>query len=68
MSSISPECNELKKKYDDCFHTWYSEKYLKGDITPACEELFKDYKTCVWKYIKEQKIDVLIADAKKDIE
>jgi hypothetical protein len=23
MNSIAPECNELKHKYDDCFHQWY---------------------------------------------
>ncbi|KAI8977145.1 hypothetical protein BDF20DRAFT_873251 [Mycotypha africana] len=46
-SSIGVNCTELKKKYDNCFNKWYSEKFLKGDTTPECEELFKDYRACV---------------------
>jgi hypothetical protein len=66
MSSLSPECNELKKKYDTCFNNWYSEKYLKGYITEPCPELFKEYQTCVWKAIKDKQIDKLIQDATKE--
>ncbi|KAI8902418.1 mitochondrial distribution/morphology family 35/apoptosis [Globomyces pollinis-pini] len=66
MASISPECNNLKQKYDLCFNTWYSEKYLQGDTTQPCQDLFKEYKACVWKNIKERNIDKLILDATKE--
>jgi TRIAP1/MDM35 family protein len=62
MSSLSPECDNLKKKYDLCFNNWYTEKYLKGYITEPCQELFKQYKECVWKAIREKQIDKLIHD------
>ena len=48
MSSISPECNEIKKEYDTCFNKWYSEKFLKGYKGDDCEVLFKQYRACVW--------------------
>ncbi|KAJ3414243.1 phosphatidylinositol N-acetylglucosaminyltransferase subunit gpi1 [Chytridiales sp. JEL 0842] len=66
MSSLSPECNELKQKYDACFNTWYSEKFLKGQKGEDCEDLFKLYRACVWKAIKEKKLDKMIGDARKE--
>ncbi|KAJ3146177.1 Mitochondrial distribution and morphology protein 35 [Geranomyces variabilis] len=66
MSSISPECNELKKTYDDCFNKWYATKFLQGDTTPACEEIFTLYRACIWRAIKEKNLDTLIADARKE--
>ena len=66
MSSISPECNPSKEKYDACFNAWYSDKFLKGIITRECDELYKEYQDCVWKVIKEKKIDVLIKQSEKD--
>lgn len=55
MSSIAPECNEAKKKYDDCFSAWY-EKFLKGEsIENECQELFDDYHTCVQAAILKNK-------------
>lgn len=41
-------CSQLKKQYDDCFNTWFSEKFLKGDTddTP-CSALLQVYKECV---------------------
>ncbi len=47
MTSLAPECAELKEKYDTCFHKWYSEKFLKGDLTSDCEPVFKLYKVCL---------------------
>ena len=49
MSSLAPECNELKQEYDACFNYWYSEKFLKErDLSNPCQELFNVYKKCVW--------------------
>lgn len=47
MESIGKECTELKQKYDACFNTWYSEKFLKGDASPDCQDLFVQYRDCV---------------------
>ncbi|KAI8920223.1 mitochondrial distribution/morphology family 35/apoptosis [Powellomyces hirtus] len=66
MTSISPECNELKKQYDDCFNKWYANKFLQGDTTPACEGIFTLYRACIWKAIKEKNLDQLISDARKE--
>lgn len=47
-ASLAPECDEVKKSYDDCFLRWYSEKYLRGMAkTDECEHLFKQYKSCL---------------------
>ena len=47
MTSIAPECAELKETYDKCFNKWYSEKFLKGDLSSDCEQIFKLYKVCL---------------------
>lgn len=47
MNSISPECQELKEKYDACFNKWFSEKYLKGNTKDECSGLFEVYQECV---------------------
>lgn len=48
MNSLVEACNELKKDYDSCFHTWFSEKFLKGDVNDStCAPLFKTYQQCV---------------------
>lgn len=48
MNSIGEECTELKKKYDDCFNTWFSERFLKGDHDDSvCSSIFKVYQECV---------------------
>ncbi|TPX64120.1 hypothetical protein SpCBS45565_g06085 [Spizellomyces sp. 'palustris'] len=66
MTSISPDCNDLKKQYDDCFNKWYANKFLQGDTTPECEDLFKLYRACIWRAIKEKNLDQLISDAQKE--
>lgn len=58
MNSVGKDCNELKKKYEECFNMWFAEKFLKGDRTESCAPLFRSYQTCVKKAIKEQKIDL----------
>lgn len=48
MNSIGEECTELKKKYDDCFNNWFSERFLKGDHDDSvCSGIFKVYQECV---------------------
>lgn len=61
MDSIGEACNDLKKEYDACFNTWFSEKFLKGDANDSiCAPLFKVYQQCVkvsCKLISLNKID-----------
>lgn len=47
MNSIDKKCQEAKEKYDACFNTWFSERYLNGHNEDECQELFKVYQTCV---------------------
>ncbi len=47
MTSLAPECAELKTAYDTCFNKWYSEKFLKGDVSQDCEDVFRLYKACL---------------------
>ncbi|CAB3224609.1 unnamed protein product [Arctia plantaginis] len=58
MNSIGEECTELKKKYDDCFNSWFSERFLKGDNDDSmCAGIFKVYQDCVKNAMKQQNID-----------
>ncbi|KAL0838948.1 hypothetical protein ABMA28_016958 [Loxostege sticticalis] len=58
MNSIGEECTELKKKYDDCFNNWFSERFLKGDHDDSvCSGIFKVYQECVKNAMKQQNID-----------
>lgn len=66
MNSIGEECTELKKKYDDCFNSWFSEKFLKGEHDDSmCADIFKIYQECVKNAMKQQNIDFKEID--KDI-
>lgn len=47
MNSLSKKCQEPKEKYDACFNTWFSERYLKGHNENACEPLFQVYQNCI---------------------
>lgn len=58
MQSIGPECTELKRKYDECFNSWFSEHYLKGNKEDVCQPLFKEYRACIQRAIDHNKIDV----------
>lgn len=45
---IMEHCSELKQKYDACFNSWFSEKFLKGNTNDSmCASLLKVYKDCV---------------------
>ncbi|CAG9562017.1 unnamed protein product [Danaus chrysippus] len=66
MNSIGEECTELKQKYDDCFNSWFSERFLKGDHDDSmCAGIFKVYQECVKKAMKQQNID--FKDIDKDV-
>lgn len=58
MESISPICQELKNKYDECFNGWFKDKFLKGETVDSCEEIFTEYQKCVKQAIKEKGIDL----------
>lgn len=32
MNSIGDECTNLKEKYESCFNSWFSEKFLRGEV------------------------------------
>ncbi|XP_026327498.1 TP53-regulated inhibitor of apoptosis 1-like [Hyposmocoma kahamanoa] len=58
MNSIGEECTELKKKYDDCFNSWFSDKFLRGNNDDSiCADIFKVYQDCVKNAMKQQNID-----------
>ncbi|XP_046390312.1 TP53-regulated inhibitor of apoptosis 1-like [Ischnura elegans] len=59
MNSVGENCNELKKQYDTCFNSWFSEHFLKGNANDdVCAPLFKVYQECVKTALKDQKIDL----------
>lgn len=48
MNSIGKDCDELKKQYDACFNSWFSEQFLKGRTDDsACAPIFRVYQECV---------------------
>ncbi len=57
MGSIGPECTELKIAYDNCFNSWFADKFLKGVATSSspgapsglesCDALLTAYTSCV---------------------
>lgn len=63
MNSIGPDCAEFKKVYDSCFQNWFTNHFLKGETDDSmCKEQFIQYSECVRKAMKDQKIDVKLAD------
>jgi TRIAP1/MDM35 family protein len=66
MNSISPECQDLKVQYDQCFNKWFREKFLKGHPDDkSCSTLFESYQRCVKKAIKEKNIELW--DVEQDV-
>ncbi|XP_077288207.1 uncharacterized protein LOC143912735 isoform X2 [Arctopsyche grandis] len=62
MNSIGAECTDLKRQYDECFNSWFSEQFLKGKTDDsACANIFKHYQNAM----KEQNIE--FKDIEKDI-
>lgn len=56
MNSIGKDCNDLKKAYEECFNSWFSDKFLKGDKQDYCDSLFHVYRECVRKAVVDNKI------------
>lgn len=48
MNSISPECQDLKNQYDDCFNKWFKDHFLNGTTdNRMCSTIFGSYQDCV---------------------
>ncbi|CAD7011851.1 TP53-regulated inhibitor of apoptosis 1-like [Ceratitis capitata] len=59
MNSLGDDCTELKKQYDACFNSWFSEHFLKGRHDDSlCAPIFKVYQDCVKRAMREQKIEL----------
>ncbi|XP_037945039.1 TP53-regulated inhibitor of apoptosis 1-like isoform X2 [Teleopsis dalmanni] len=59
MNGLGEECTELKKQYDACFNTWFSEQFLRGNTDESmCAPLFKTYQECVKRAMRDQKIEL----------
>lgn len=66
MNSIGEACTDLKKEYDDCFNSWFSDHFLRGRTNDSmCAPLFKIYQNCVKKAMKDQKLD--LEEVSKDL-
>ncbi|KFA62044.1 hypothetical protein S40285_02154 [Stachybotrys chlorohalonatus IBT 40285] len=67
-TSLAPECNEVKERYDTCFLKWYSEKYLRGGEkdNKECVGLFTEYQKCLNTALKDRGIDKLLEEARED--
>ncbi|GFO43099.1 Tp53-regulated inhibitor of apoptosis 1 [Plakobranchus ocellatus] len=58
MNSVGEECQELKRRYDECFNKWFAEKFLKGQTDDPCQPLFRVYQKCVKNAIKAKNLDL----------
>ncbi|XP_003739287.2 serine/threonine-protein phosphatase alpha-2 isoform-like [Galendromus occidentalis] len=58
MNSLDQNCNDLKKRYEECFNAWFSDGFLKGDLRDPCKEIFQNYTGCVKKAVEEHKINL----------
>lgn len=66
-ASFAPECTDLKKKYDNCFNEWYSEKFLKGkSIENECTKEWYSYINCVNEHLVGQGIKPALDEARKE--
>ncbi|XP_035552418.1 TP53-regulated inhibitor of apoptosis 1-like [Canis lupus familiaris] len=59
MNSVGEACTDMKREYNQCFNSWFAEKFLKGDGSrDPCTDLFKHSQQCVQKAIKEKEIPI----------
>ncbi|XP_054740290.1 TP53-regulated inhibitor of apoptosis 1-like [Anastrepha obliqua] len=59
MNSLGGDCTELKKQYDACFNSWFTEHFLKGRHNDSlCAPIFKVYQDCVKRAMREQNIEL----------
>lgn len=48
MNSYKNQCTDVKRYYDDCFHTWFIQKFLKGEVdSDPCSSEFEVYQQCL---------------------
>ena len=67
MESLDGECTQLKKAYEKCFNSWYSEDFVTGnDRSTPCEALFAEYRSCLDVALRARKIDVLLREDDKN--
>lgn len=47
--TLQTYCAVEKRAYDECFDSWYSGKFLRGDINGDgnCAVLFEKYQACI---------------------
>ncbi|KAI0461658.1 hypothetical protein LJB42_004730 [Komagataella kurtzmanii] len=65
--SVAPECTELKNKYDSCFNSWYTDKFLQGkSLQNECEGLWDDYRECLEAYLIKKGIKPMVDETAKD--
>lgn len=66
-ASFAPECTPLKEKYDKCFNSWYSEKFLKGlSVGNECQIEWYEYMECVQASLVKQGIKPALDEARKE--
>jgi TRIAP1/MDM35 family protein len=71
MQSIGEQCTELKKRYEECFHVWYSEKFLKGIGTheeDPCKNLLREYQVCILDTLKQKNLTGPLKEHGHDID
>ena len=56
MESVGKECGDLKRAYEECFNSWFSDRFLRGSREDTCAPLFTVYQSCVKKAIQERKL------------
>ncbi|RKP19851.1 hypothetical protein ROZALSC1DRAFT_13446, partial [Rozella allomycis CSF55] len=47
LPSLDDKCTDFKRKYENCFNKWYTEKLLNGVFEDDCRDLFTEYRQCV---------------------
>ncbi|KAL5783481.1 hypothetical protein ACOSP7_008510 [Xanthoceras sorbifolium] len=53
-SSTSP-CAHLRTAYHNCFHRWYSEKFVKGQWDKAeCVSEWHKYRACLSEHLNDK--------------
>eukprot|EP00695_Tsukubamonas_globosa_P000818 TRINITY_DN1731_c0_g1_i1.p1 TRINITY_DN1731_c0_g1~~TRINITY_DN1731_c0_g1_i1.p1 ORF type:complete len:99 (-),score=8.52 TRINITY_DN1731_c0_g1_i1:44-340(-) len=58
-AKIMQRCPELKEKYTKCFNSWFSEKFLRGQIMQDCQQEWEDYKDCVQLSLAQKNLEYI---------
>ncbi|KAF0852661.1 mitochondrial distribution and morphology protein 35 (Mdm35) [Andalucia godoyi] len=66
--SISAPCAREKKDYTECFQSWYSTKFLKGQFTPECESEFQAFRDCMVTSMEKKGIRKMVDEELQKIE